>query len=310
MNIEKANLNELKCEKCLSCRKWPPREGMFCHNTRARNSIGGISYPFLVASDFGCVFFEPKYPKSVNKAKELLEKRISALRKPEEIFKALAALGVCQTTKLNHTKVIETYRQAVREHKNECQTCKTCGGSREVDDTIHSVNAGVDISKPCPDCSPKPDPLHEQSVIALRHIAIWICEACLEGKGEECHTPGCALWLHTVSLPIAPEMYEIINGSKPEQPSGEFVWYFKTFRIFAEPDKDLLSESIMHHTFDTLQGSEVVKAHNKVVSQLADHIKRLEQGNKRQENCLNIQKTLNNTLTTKIDRLEQAQKGE
>lgn len=30
--------------------------------------------------------------------------------------------------------------------------CQTCGGRREVDDTIRSVRAGIDINKPCPDC--------------------------------------------------------------------------------------------------------------------------------------------------------------
>lgn len=27
-------------------------------------------------------------------------------------------------------------------------------------------------------------------------VKIWLCAACLEGLGEECHTPGCALWMH------------------------------------------------------------------------------------------------------------------
>lgn len=43
----------------------------------------------------------------------------------------------------------------------------------------------------------------------LRRIEITICEACLDGVGRECHTPGCALFLHAVDLPIAPEAYEV-----------------------------------------------------------------------------------------------------
>lgn len=43
----------------------------------------------------------------------------------------------------------------------------------------------------------------------LKHIKIIICEACLDGKGQECHTPGCALFLHRVDLPIHPELYEV-----------------------------------------------------------------------------------------------------
>lgn len=43
----------------------------------------------------------------------------------------------------------------------------------------------------------------------LKKIEITICEACLDGVGEECHTPGCALFLHSVDLPIMPELYEV-----------------------------------------------------------------------------------------------------
>jgi hypothetical protein len=43
----------------------------------------------------------------------------------------------------------------------------------------------------------------------LKTIEIMICEACLDGIGEECHTPGCALWLHRVDLPIFPEVYTV-----------------------------------------------------------------------------------------------------
>jgi len=39
-----------------------------------------------------------------------------------------------------------------KETENDKPKCETCGGSGEVDDTIHSVRAGIDINKPCPDC--------------------------------------------------------------------------------------------------------------------------------------------------------------
>ena len=48
-------------------------------------------------------------------------------------------------------------------------------------------------------------------VIVLKQIVITICEPCLNGEGEECHTPGCALWLHSVDLPFIPEMYTVIQ---------------------------------------------------------------------------------------------------
>jgi len=43
----------------------------------------------------------------------------------------------------------------------------------------------------------------------LKTIKIMICEACLEGVGECCWTPGCALWLHKVDLSIDPRLYEV-----------------------------------------------------------------------------------------------------
>jgi len=45
----------------------------------------------------------------------------------------------------------------------------------------------------------------------LKKIQITICETCLDAIGQECHTPGCALFLHAVDLPINPEMYEVID---------------------------------------------------------------------------------------------------
>lgn len=44
----------------------------------------------------------------------------------------------------------------------------------------------------------------------LKTIQITICEPCLAGIGEECHTPGCALFLHRVDLPIHPDLYEVV----------------------------------------------------------------------------------------------------
>lgn len=42
-------------------------------------------------------------------------------------------------------------------------------------------------------------------------IKTTICEACLNGEGEECHTPGCALYLHAIDIPWIPELYEVIE---------------------------------------------------------------------------------------------------
>ena len=45
----------------------------------------------------------------------------------------------------------------------------------------------------------------------IKLITIHVCEACLDGQGEVCHTPGCALFLHKVDLPIHPEMYTVLE---------------------------------------------------------------------------------------------------
>jgi hypothetical protein len=47
--------------------------------------------------------------------------------------------------------------------------------------------------------------------IKLKTIKITICEPCLNGEGQECHTPGCAMWLHRIDLPFDPEVYEVIE---------------------------------------------------------------------------------------------------
>lgn len=47
----------------------------------------------------------------------------------------------------------------------------------------------------------------------LKTIKISICQSCLDGIGEECHTPGCALYLHKVDLPINKDQYEIFDES-------------------------------------------------------------------------------------------------
>jgi hypothetical protein len=55
--------------------------------------------------------------------------------------------------------------------------------------------------------------------VIVHQIVIWICEACLKGEGSECHTPGCALFLHRVDLPIDELLYTVIGGM--ESPASE-----------------------------------------------------------------------------------------
>lgn len=32
--------------------------------------------------------------------------------------------------------------------------------------------------------------------IPVRLVQLYLCDPCLDGEGEECHTPGCSLWMH------------------------------------------------------------------------------------------------------------------
>lgn len=52
-------------------------------------------------------------------------------------------------------------------------------------------------------------------------VQIRLCELCLNGEGRECHTPGCALWLHdSPGFPIMPELYEIIEPAALSAPAA------------------------------------------------------------------------------------------
>ena len=38
--------------------------------------------------------------------------------------------------------------------------------------------------------------MSEAQLFAARLVQMWLCDLCLDGKGGECHTPGCALFLN------------------------------------------------------------------------------------------------------------------
>lgn len=33
-------------------------------------------------------------------------------------------------------------------------------------------------------------------LVAIRRVTLVLCDSCLLGRGGECHTPGCALWMN------------------------------------------------------------------------------------------------------------------
>jgi hypothetical protein len=37
--------------------------------------------------------------------------------------------------------------------------------------------------------------------IPVQIVQLWMCDPCLDGVGDECHTPGCSLWMHNAPRP-------------------------------------------------------------------------------------------------------------
>lgn len=60
----------------------------------------------------------------------------------------------------------------------------------------------------------------------IKRIKIDICEACLKGQGAECHTPGCALFLHRVDIPFTDGTYEVLEEFCGDIPRA-FHWDWK-----------------------------------------------------------------------------------
>lgn len=51
----------------------------------------------------------------------------------------------------------------------------------------------------------------------IKRVIIDLCDGCLNGDGEECHTPGCALFLHSSpGHSIAPELYCVLPDAEGE----------------------------------------------------------------------------------------------
>lgn len=95
---------------------------------------------------------------SIEKAKELLNKRIAISKVSADNEHYLIELSIKEAEEICQALATPAKPDFVPAFiKTVEPVCETCGDSGEVDDTIHSVDAGVDISKRCPDCPPKPE---------------------------------------------------------------------------------------------------------------------------------------------------------
>jgi len=53
-----------------------------------------------------------------------------------------------------------------------------------------------------------------ESEPTLHIVSMQMCSACLDGVGDECHTPGCAFWLNRCpDLPIRNHPSVVIDGA-------------------------------------------------------------------------------------------------
>lgn len=74
----------------------------------------------------------------------------------------------------------------------------------------------------------------DEPEIPVRLVHLWLCDLCLDGKGGECHSPGCSLWLNRapdLSLRDTPMVTVLdveqqsvpLTGETPAQPAPGLV---------------------------------------------------------------------------------------
>ncbi len=68
----------------------------------------------------------------------------------------------------------------------------------------------------------KRDPrYHDKGKIKIKHVAMYVCEMCLDGYGEECHVPGCIHCFQAVPARLDPLMYEVLGEFEVDNERGE-----------------------------------------------------------------------------------------
>jgi len=96
-------------------------------------------------------------------------------------------------------------------------TCRFCGKPREQHLTYRPAGAPVP-RMPCLGLRARylEAPQVEAAQSAPTHLVkIRLCEACLRGEGDECHTPECALcFKNSPGVPLDPALYEIIDDQE------------------------------------------------------------------------------------------------
>jgi hypothetical protein len=86
----------------------------------------------------------------------------------------------------------------------------------------------------------------------LRRVIANLCTACIAGEGEECHTPGCILWLHRVDLPIHEELLTEAPALLSERDRGALAWAAGMARGMAEVNKAPTNHRALLYNADVL----------------------------------------------------------
>jgi hypothetical protein len=112
-------------------------------------------------------------------------------------------------------------RGAWRIRRVDGKAVTLCKGFRSPNKKVEApiLERRTEMTTPTPAASPNTE---EQPIrMPIRMIQLHMCDACIRGEGQECHTPGCALFLHnSPGFPIAPELYTVVEPNDMPAVSG------------------------------------------------------------------------------------------
>lgn len=91
-------------------------------------------------------------------------------------------------------------------------------------------------------------PIDYEPEIPVRLVRLWLCDLCLDGEGDECHTPGCSLWIHDVPKPA-------IRNSQGVTILGNATEPFAAAAA-AQPAPDPLTLHVAHAEFHEWMAAE------------------------------------------------------
>jgi hypothetical protein len=74
----------------------------------------------------------------------------------------------------------------------------------------------------------------------VRYVRLWLCDPCLDGAGDECHSPGCALWINRApDIPLRDNPCVTITDSDE---GARVIGYLIGERMYAPEDVVIVRE--------------------------------------------------------------------